>query len=94
VLGVDLAVADADEELLLAADLDGLEDLLELAVVLEELVERHAPLVELALEELAPETERLVALLEAEKVPDLRAGARGADEVEPVLVRAAGWSTS
>src|SRR4051812_4747922 len=77
ILGIDLAVADADEELVQVADAQRLEDLAELGLVLEQLRERHAALLEFALEELASELERLVALLLAQEIPDLGARPRG-----------------
>ena len=76
--GVDLAVADADEELVVARDLERLErPCARSSVVLQELGERDAALVQLPLEELAPELERLVALLGAEEVADLALRAPG-----------------
>src|SRR5262249_1922344 len=87
VLRIDLAVADRDEELLHVLDGERLHQLASLWIVLEQLRKGHARLWELALEELAAETKRLLALLGAEVVANLRARARGDDEVEPVLVR-------
>ena len=57
VVGVDLPVADADQELFLRRDLQRLEDAPELVLVLQELAERHRRAVELALEQLLAEPE-------------------------------------
>ena len=63
VLGVELAVADRDEELLLVLDLELVEDAAHLPLVLEELGRADPRLVELPLEELLAEALALVPLL-------------------------------
>src|SRR6266568_762833 len=59
--------------------------LIDLAVA-GDLVPAHAPLAQLALEELLAQAAGALALLGAQQVPDLRLGARGDDELQPVLV--------
>src|SRR5581483_7000785 len=55
VLRRDLSVADRDEQLLLRAHLERLEELSKLVLVLEELVQRDPGLVQIALQQFSPE---------------------------------------
>src|SRR5207253_1270750 len=86
-LGIDLAVADPDEELLDVRNLDVLVDPPDLGFVLEELAGADSGVAERPLEELLAEAAALVALVLAEVVANLGAGAGRADEIEPVLAR-------
>ena len=92
-LGADLAVADGREEVVERLHAVVLDRGLEVAVVdLLERGPRQAP--QLALQQLAPVGDVLVALLALEPLADLLARMAGGDDVEPVARRAVGAPAS